>query len=84
LISIINEKEIIYDAPIFALVIALLLFVKVPYIKVLLPFILILTYSYKTQGLKISLGFSKSKNLLKLIDCKLKTYIKNSCNSGCL
>ena len=61
------KQKIIYDALIFAIVIALLLLIKVPYIKVLIPFALIITYSYKTQDLKISLGFSKPRNLLKLV-----------------
>lgn len=65
------KKAIIYDTLLFTLVIALLILVKVPYVKVLLPFILILTYSHKTQGLKVSLGFSKPINLLKLIGMAL-------------
>lgn len=61
------KRTLIYDILIFVLVIALLLLIKVPYLKVFLPCILVLLYSYKTQGFKSSLGFSKPKNALKLI-----------------
>lgn len=61
------KPAIIYDALIFALVVLLLLLINLPYVRVLIPFLLILIYAHKTQGLKISLGFSKSRSLLKLI-----------------
>ena len=64
---IIMKRAISYDILVFMIVITLLVMVRTPYIEILLPFILIIIYSYKTQGLKISLGYSKPRNISKLI-----------------
>jgi len=60
------KQTIIYDILVFTSVLLILVFVKIPYINILLAFLIIMIYSYKDEGLKISLGFSKPKNLIKL------------------
>ena len=60
------KKFIIYDALVFIIIIALLLFVNIPLLNVISAFIIVLLYSYKRLGLKKSLGFysPKSKTIL--------------------
>ena len=65
------KQKLIYDILIFIAIVALLLVIKVPFLNVLLPFLLILSYCYKTDSLKNSLGFSKPKNIVKLIGLSL-------------
>lgn len=65
------KRNLITDILVFAIVIALLVFVNIPYLNTLLPFIVVLIYSYKFQGLKDALGFFKPKNILKLIGSAL-------------
>lgn len=61
------KRSIIYDSILFLLVILILFFVNTPYLNVVIPFFLIIIYAHTSQGLKISLGFSKPKSFLKLI-----------------
>ena len=65
------KRKHFYDIIVFVVTIALLLLVNYPYLNVLLAFILVFFYSHFTSGLKLSLGFSKPKNLLKLVGITL-------------
>lgn len=65
------KRKLLYDILLFVLVIALLLLVDYPYLNVFLPFVLILIYTYCTEGFKKSLGFSKPKKTFKLIAVSL-------------
>ncbi len=60
-------RTIIYDLLIFLLVITLITFLKIPYLNIILAFILVLIYSYKRKGIKVELGFTKPKSLVKTI-----------------
>lgn len=61
------KKAIIYDVLIFALVLILLVFVTIPYVNVLLPFLVVMIYSYKHGGFKLSLGLASQKKVFILV-----------------
>jgi len=61
------KKQHAYDLFILILIIIILFFIEIPYLNTLLGFLIIIAYSYKSQGLKSSLGFSSQKNTIKLL-----------------
>ncbi|MDF1695357.1 MAG: type II CAAX endopeptidase family protein [Saprospiraceae bacterium] len=61
------KKYHVYDIFIVLLVIVVFSFIKIPYLNTFLAFLIIMGYAYATEGLKKSLGFSKKKNVLKLL-----------------
>ncbi|UII81063.1 CPBP family intramembrane glutamic endopeptidase [Flagellimonas sp. CMM7] len=65
------KKTVIYDLLVLMLILGLLVFLKVPYLNLLLVFIVVLTYSKNQKGIGIELGFSKPKNLIKIAGLSL-------------
>ncbi len=61
------KKTLIYDISIFVLVMLVLLLVNIPYLNILLAFLIVMMYAYAHQGLKDTLGFSAQKNILELV-----------------
>lgn len=61
------KRTIIHDFLVSTLVIALLIFLKIPYFNILLALIIVLIYSHKKKGIKTELGFSKPESWIKTI-----------------
>ncbi len=61
------KPKVIYDLLIFGIILALLLFLGIPYLDLLIAFILILIYTYKKKGIKEELGFSKPESWIKTV-----------------